>query len=116
MQLDDYINRSLGGKKSKISTERMLETLNDVKSTLQEYTDTRKEKIFTRNIAQASIGGVSKFSKEQVKIFYGATQKLWEGLPIEKRNEAIKNKLGVDTLEEAWDLIYSKEEVQELTF
>ena len=43
--------------------------------------------------------------KNQEKIFYARTQKLWEGLPNAARNEAIMEALGVDSIEEAYRIV-----------
>lgn len=72
----------------------------------------RKNEMFTRDINQASIGGVSTKSKEEVKIFYGATKNVWGGMDITKRHQAIMDYFGVDTLEEAWDIVFSNPDVQ----
>ena len=72
----------------------------------------RRNEIFTREINQASKGGVSSISKEETKIFYAATQKAWEGTDPRKRNERIIEKLNADSLEDAWNKVFEKEEVQ----
>ena len=72
----------------------------------------RKNEIFTRDINQASIGGVSTKSKEEVKIFYAATKNAWAGLDITKRHQAIMDYFGVDTLEEAWEKVFENPDVQ----
>lgn len=110
-QIEKYVKGTYGLKSDNDITS-ILQTVADVKSTTEFGSDSRKEKIFTRNIAQASVGGVSTVSKEEVKIFYGATQKAWEGLPIEKRNQAIKDYFGVETLEEAWEKVFETESAQ----
>ena len=73
----------------------------------------RTDKLFTREINQASIGGVSTLTKEETKIFYSATQEIWEGKPIEERNEKIKEYFGVETIKDAWDIVYQDENVKE---
>lgn len=72
----------------------------------------RREKVFERQISQASSGGISMLSKEEVKIFYAATKNLWEGQNIQKRNILIKRKLGVESLEEAWEKVFEDENVK----
>ena len=72
----------------------------------------RQDKLFVREINQASIGGISTLSKEETKIFYSATQEIWEGLPIEERNEAIKEYFGVETIKDAWDIVYKDKNVK----
>ena len=72
----------------------------------------RKNELMRHEINQASIGGVSKYTKEETKIFYAATKRAWEGKPQGKWNEAIMTYYGVQTLEEAWNLVFSDENVQ----
>ena len=72
----------------------------------------RKNESMRFEINQASSGGVSKFSKEETKIFYAATKRAWEGKPHGKWNEAIIEYYGVDTLEEAWDLVFNTDEAK----
>ena len=76
------------------------------------FSNYRNDEVFKREINQASIGGVSKFSKEETKIFYAATVKIWNGRPIEERNRLIKEHFGVDTLAEAWDLVFAVPEAK----
>ena len=63
-------------------------------------------------INQASSGGTSRYSKEETKIFYAATKRAWEGKPQGTWNEAIMEYYGVDTLEEAWDLVFNTDEAK----
>ena len=72
----------------------------------------RKNLITQREINQASSGGISKYSKEETKIFYAATKRAWEGKPQGTWNEAIMKYYGVETLEEAWNLIFENEDVK----
>lgn len=65
----------------------------------------RKNEMFKRDINQASVGGVSSLSREETKVFYTMTKDLWEGVDPSKRNEAIMEALGVETLEEAWRIV-----------
>ena len=71
----------------------------------------RKDSIFQDKINKAGTSA-SDISKEEAKIFYGSTQKYWEGLPIEKRNQAIKDRLHVQTIEQAWNKVYKNAKVQ----
>lgn len=52
-------------------------------------------------------------SNAQIKIFYRLTQNLWQGLDTGKRNEIIIKKLGVDTLEEAYQKVMTSQAAQE---
>ena len=72
----------------------------------------RKNDMMRYEINQASSGGTSKYSKEETKIFYAATKRAWEGKPQGTWNEAIMEYYGVDTLEEAWDLVFSTDEAK----
>lgn len=72
----------------------------------------RKNDMMRYEINQASSGGTSKYSKEETKIFYAATKRAWEGKPQGTWNEAIIEYYGVDTLEEAWDLVFNTDEAK----
>ena len=72
----------------------------------------RKNDMMRYEINQASSGGTSKYSKEETKIFYAATKRAWEGKPQGTWNEAIMEYYGVDTLEEAWDLVFNTDEAK----
>lgn len=71
----------------------------------------RRNEIFKREIRLASTGDAStalgKFGKANVKIFYAATQSIWEGIPYNKRDNAIMNALDVDSLREAYRMVLS---------
>ena len=72
----------------------------------------RKNDMMRYEINQASSGGTSRYSKEETKIFYAATKRAWEGKPQGTWNEAIMEYYGVDTLEEAWDLVFNTDEAK----
>lgn len=75
---------------------------------------TRRNEVFKREIALASAGVPTSISKDTdlakgyVKIFYRATQRIWEGAPPEKRNEMIMSALGVSDLESAMARVLMK--------
>lgn len=74
----------------------------------------RKNEIFKRDLRlSAKEAEGAKYSKAEVKIFYTATRGFWEGKPPKERNRAILEELGVRTLEEAWQIIFENEDVQE---
>ena len=85
-------------------------------SAKRDYTDDekvneRKNAMFQREINLASRGSfISELSKSDVKIFYTMTSDLWNGKS--DRNQAIIEALGVNTLEEAYDLIMGTEEAK----
>lgn len=65
----------------------------------------RANEIFTREINLASAGNESTLGAngaKHVKIFYAATQSIWEGQPLERRNKAILAAMGTDSLREAF--------------
>lgn len=65
----------------------------------------RRNTIFAREIRLASTGAESTLGRDaqaKVKIFYTATQDIWEGQPLEMRNKAILAALGTESLQEAF--------------
>lgn len=65
----------------------------------------RANEIFTREINLASSDNESTLGAngaKYVKIFYTATQSIWEGQPLERRNKAILAAMGTDSLLEAF--------------
>ena len=112
------IDDSYAGKKGgySISTNR-LKTMQEVASDLVDsgFDDTslRKRKMFERDINQASIGGVSTKTKEEVKIFYAATKDIWGGHDITQRHKQLMLYFGVNDLQEVWDIVFSDPIVQE---
>lgn len=65
----------------------------------------RANEIFTREMNLASSGNEStlgEHGERYVKIFYAATQSMWEGQPLEMRNKAILAAMGTDSLREAF--------------
>lgn len=69
----------------------------------------RKNEMFVRDINQASTGGVSTKSKEEVKIFYTMTRDAWEGSDIEKRHDKILQYYDAESLQEVWDKVMEDE-------
>ena len=69
----------------------------------------RANKIFQREMNLASSGDdetmLGQYGLAKVKIFYKATEDMWLGMPLHKRNEAIMQKLGVNSLEEAMKIV-----------
>ena len=65
----------------------------------------RANEIFTREMNLASSGNESTLGvngAQHVKIFYAATQSIWEGQPLERRNKAILAAMETDSLREAF--------------
>ncbi len=124
-QLEETIKASYAtkekGKKPeyKFDTQRMRTSLTTASAFITEAleqemkpSEYRKRRLFERDVQQAGAGGVSTKTREEVKIFYAATREMWEGNAREFRNAAILGNLGVETLEEAWDIVFSDENVQ----
>lgn len=118
-QTQEFISKSYGVSKKADASQvrRLTETSIAIQETSkykieERFSNYRNDEIMKREINQASVGGVSKFSKEETKIFYAATQKIWQGKSIEQRNRLIKEHFGVDTLEEAWNEVFALPEVQ----
>lgn len=73
----------------------------------------RKRKMFERDVNQASMGGVSTKSKEEVKMFYAATKDIWGGYDITERHKQLMLHFGVNDLQEVWDIVFGDKIVQE---
>lgn len=71
----------------------------------------RANEIFAREVRVASTGAASSLGErgqQYVKIFYAATQSIWEGQPLENRNKSIMAALGTGSLQEAFMEVLSK--------
>lgn len=88
-------------------------TIREVRTQIRELRTsiTQRNKITQQQLNMASLKStqeaekagaqVGKYTTEQVKRFYNATQKYWEGVEEHKRNEAILKGLNIVSLEEA---------------
>ena len=116
--LENSIQQSYATKTGEylIEPERMLKNANIAKEMINSRYDDgisdRKNQLFQRDINQASVGGVSSKSREEVKIFYAMTKEYWEGSDISVRNKKIMAAFGSDNLEEVWDKVMSNEDAQ----
>lgn len=78
-----------------------------------------KDLVFKQQISAASRGERSYISAKgnigsfKVKMFYAATQRLWEGKSVKVRNELIKKYYKVDRLSDAFSIVMKREEVRE---
>lgn len=74
----------------------------------------RRSKLAEIKLNEASRqGGFSTITEAQARLFYRATQEAWEGVPKEERNAAIVRKLGVSDLQEAFEQIMQRQDVQD---
>lgn len=114
--IKDTLKESYSKKgKYSISTAELEKRANFAKELSNNSFDTdvmRKNKIFQRDINQATVGGVSTKSKAEAKIFYSATKEIWNGLPISERNQALLDYFNVETISEAWDIVMQDENVK----
>lgn len=115
--LKDLVNQSkahkVKGKKIKRLNEQSFkaaETLqnmlpNNRQSNKYKQTVKRRNKIFERKLNLAAQHKGNAMSANDVSLFYKATQQFWQGEPRDKRNEIIMKHLGVDTIEQAYDMV-----------
>lgn len=75
----------------------------------------RKNTLFERDLSLSRNTEVegTRFEPYEVNIFYTATKQFWEGKPQSARNKAIMDALKVETLEEAWNIVFENEAVKE---
>lgn len=52
-------------------------------------------------------GGITQ---ERVRLFYRATQRMWQGHPVRERNRRIMDGLGMPTLGDAYSIIMAEQE------
>lgn len=71
----------------------------------------RANYVFQQQIGLASRGrksALGKYGAQKVKIFYAATQRIWQGAPASQRNKLIMAELGASSLGEAFDTIMKR--------
>lgn len=71
----------------------------------------RANYIFQQQIGLASRdrkSALGKYGAQKVKIFYAATQRIWQGAPASQRNKLIMAELGASSLGEAFDTIMKR--------
>lgn len=71
---------------------------------------------FKNEMNKASRGKVSMLGAQgqlKTQMFYRATQNAWQGKPNAEREQAIKDALGVDTLEQAYTKVMNTPEMRE---
>ena len=51
---------------------------------------------------------LGKYGAQKVKIFYTATQRIWQGAPASQRNKLIMAELGASSLGEAFDMVMKR--------
>lgn len=51
---------------------------------------------------------LGKYGTQKVKIFYTATQRIWQGAPASQRNKLIMAELGASSLGEAFDMVLKR--------
>lgn len=71
----------------------------------------RANYIFQQQLGLASRGrksALGKYGAQKVKIFYAATQRIWQGAPASQRNKLIMAELGASSLGEAFDTVMKR--------
>lgn len=72
----------------------------------------RQNAMFKREMQLASAGfqtSLGAAGKQKVAVFWAATRDIWSGLPNEKREAAVLEKLGTSSLEDAYKQVMSKQ-------
>lgn len=117
-QLQAQLEQTYAGKRTRtysakaISAGRSLrdERVGSIKELKQGVYDFKKE------MNKASRGKVSMLGAQgqlKTQMFYRATQNAWQGRPNTEREQAIKDALGVDTLEQAYTKVMNTPEMRE---
>lgn len=71
----------------------------------------RANYVFQQQIGLAGRGrksALGKYGVQKVKIFYTATQRIWQGAPASQRNRLIMAELGTSSLGEAFDMVMKR--------
>lgn len=71
----------------------------------------RANYVFQQQIGLAGSGrksALGKYGAQKVKIFYTATQRIWQGAPASQRNKLIMAELGAGSLGEAFDMVMKR--------
>ena len=71
----------------------------------------RANYVFQQQIGLAGRGrksALGKYGAQKVKIFYTATQRIWQGAPASQRNKLIMAELGASSLGEAFDMVMKR--------
>lgn len=83
-------------------------SIGKIKTELTQGEVNRRNTIFKQQIGLANNGQPSilgEYGQQKSKIFYRATQRMWQGKPPQERNASILRGLGVKTLDEALDIV-----------
>lgn len=112
--LVENMPKNLTEKERKRYDERIMRELAQVGQVKTTTRQTRANKITQNEMNLASNGdkdtSLGGQGLAKVKIFYKATEDLWLGVPLHKRNEAIMEKLGVSSLKAALEIVLAGQE------
>lgn len=118
-QLQAKLDQTYAGKRSRTYSQKALSTAQKLKTTkhqtLKELRTSSYD--FKSELNKASRGGVSLLGEKgqlKVQMFYRATQNAWQGMPNNEREQAIKDALGVDSLEQAYNKVMNTPEMREV--
>lgn len=111
------INRLNEFSKTQLTTRQVRTEIKRLRTTI-----TQRNKITQQQLNIASLKStkeaekagvqVGKYTAQEVKRFYSATQKFWEGVDEHNRNKAILDGLKMNSLEDAVDYVLAQTEAQ----
>ena len=114
-QLDAMTRMYAGGKRiaGRTAAERLeaVEKLEKairvapIKREIKSYQTLRSNAVFMNDVKVASSSGIDTMSEVEVRVFFRATQKAWEGSAPSERYEAILKAYGVKSLDYLWQKI-----------
>lgn len=111
--LVENMPKNLTEKERKRYDERIMRELAQVGQVKTTTRQTRANKITQNEMNLASTGdkdtSLGGEGLAKVKIFYKATEDLWLGVPLHKRNEVIMEKLGVNSLKAALEIVLAEQ-------
>lgn len=115
--LQSQLAQTYAGKISKTYSEQARKAARSLRA---EKTETLKELretgySFRKELSRAASGKISALGARgqlKAKAFYRATQNIWQGLPNSEREQAIKDALGVDSLEAAYNKVMNTPEMR----
>lgn len=106
------------GKKAAKDMERASKKLSSLGNEIttgrnkSERSIARRNRIFINEMKNATSGGMAlgKYGSLRVKVFFRATQEYWEGVPADKRYDAIMRETGYTDLRKLFDRIMGENE------
>lgn len=109
-----YITRNGTEEQAKATAKAQKVFDNIITKDVRTSAQARRNAVFQRelNLGSAGLGSTlgnsAAASQAMAKVFYRATQKIWDGLPNEKRTEAILAHFGTDSLARAYGEVFKQ--------